>query len=164
MSRMRPVGFIGNDGVIAAANKSFELDMTYSLEGDATLQLRASNGIPSGRQVSNCGGSKICTELGPTQTRLKLAARVRYLVKSERPATRRKTEGHKSFDKAKRRSSRAPRWDRVLAAVAAKVRPFCSMATLSSDHADLESRCRRKRRRQNVACSTIPLGHPGATG
>ena len=46
--------------------------MTYSLEGDATLQLRASNGIPSGRQVSNCGGSKICTvpmsALGPSRT------------------------------------------------------------------------------------------------
>jgi len=46
--------------------------MTYSLEGDATLQLRASNGIPSGRQVSNCGGSKIFTvpmsALGPSQT------------------------------------------------------------------------------------------------
>jgi hypothetical protein len=44
--------------------------MTYSLEGDATLQLRASNGIPSGRQLSNCGGSKICTvpmsALGPS--------------------------------------------------------------------------------------------------
>jgi len=57
---------------IAAVNKSFELDMTYSLEGDATLQLRASNGIPSGRQVSNCGGSKICTvpmsALGPSRT------------------------------------------------------------------------------------------------
>jgi hypothetical protein len=66
-------------------NMSFELDMTYSLEGDATLQLRASDGIPSGRQVSNCGAIlslRRCTSaLDPNvapevSTKLNLEARI----------------------------------------------------------------------------------------
>ena len=59
--------------------------MTYSLEGDATLQLRASNGIPSSRQVSNCGGSQICTvpmsALGPTHVGTRLSIRPPSVVK-----------------------------------------------------------------------------------